>query len=112
MWKDNLNIDVVVKTDTFINIMVSYGNELNLLMMTMVYGPSIISLRPQFLDNLHDIGSSFNGDWLVLGDFNMVLTSANKFGGNPIASSSGFGFRKFLDDHCLIDMGFEGFAYT
>lgn len=81
-------------------------------MMTMVYGPPTGALRLDFLDALHDIGISFNGDWLVLGDFNMVLTSADKIGGNPVASSSRHGFRRLIDDHCIIDLGFEGSAYT
>lgn len=112
MWKDILSIDVVVKSKLFFNVMVTEGDYPIPWMMTMVYGPPIISLRPQFLDSLSAIGSSFTGDWLVLGDFNMVLTSADKMGGDPIASSSRNGFRRLLDDHSLIDLGFDGFAFT
>lgn len=112
MWKGNLNVIVVVKSESFINAMVNDDIFLNPWMLTLVYCPPILSLRTKFLDNLHDIRYSFNGDWLIMGDFNMVLLSTDKLGGNPVESSSRNGFRSFLDDHCLIDLGIKWFAYT
>lgn len=45
------------------------------------------------------------GSWLVIGDFNIILSSADKLGGKVVASPSHGGLRKIMDDHGLIDLG-------
>lgn len=60
--------------------------------------------------NVKVIGESFDGPWMVIGDFNSVLTSEDKVGGQPVASSSNRGLSRVINHNGL--MGFEGFAFT
>lgn len=52
------------------------------------------------------------GPWLAIGDFNSVLSSVDKLGGKVVASSRNGGLRRIMEDHGLIDLRFEGHAYT
>lgn len=88
MWNSNLDIDILVKSESFMHAMVKEATSLNPWMTTLVYGPPILLFRTRFLDTLRDIGLTFNDDWLLMGDFNMVLSSADQLGGNLVASSS------------------------
>lgn len=49
---------------------------------------------------------------MIVGDFNTVLSQANKLGGRPVVSSSTKGFRQFVEDMALIDMGFVNSKFT
>lgn len=69
-------------------------------------------MRKFFWDDIAAIGKSFDGDLGVMGDFNVVLNSEDKAGGNPVTSSSSGGFRGLINDSGLIDIGFDGNAYT
>jgi hypothetical protein len=53
-----------------------------------------------------------NDNWLVFGDFNMVLSSDEKVGGNPIDYNITDQFRTTLDACDLIDLGYVGDNFT
>lgn len=74
--------------------------------------PPIPIKRPDFWDTLTTIGSAFTGPWCLLGDFNALLSQADKLGGRPVSSSSSGGFQRFITDFGLIDVGFLGHPYT
>jgi hypothetical protein len=54
----------------------------------------------------------FSGPWIGLGDYNYLLSNADKKGGLSFASSSSSSMRKRVDALGLIDMGFIGNQYT
>lgn len=111
-WRDYIQIDVLIDTPHLINCLVSPGISCTPWQLTLVYGPPIISHRYLFWDNLTKIGDTFNGAWLVAGDFNAILEQKDKIGGRPISSASSGGFHGMLDTNGLIDLGFYGHAYT
>lgn len=81
-------------------------------LFTEVYGPSNLSLKPKFWDQLLEIDMNWNRPWIVIGDFNTLLEQKDKLGGRKVAQSSTCGFRKLIDQGGLIDMGFKGATYT
>ena len=50
--------------------------------------------------------------WLLLGDFNEVLSSENKFGGRSINLNRALDFKECLDTCSLLDLGFSGPKFT
>lgn len=46
--------------------------------LTNVYGPTTMSEKPEFLQELRDIRASTSGSWLVCGDFNLILEARDK----------------------------------
>lgn len=112
MWKDIVCIKIIVTSLSFINCMV-FSKESNCAWkLTCVYGPPIPSQRNHFWDSLDLIGSAHNGPWCLIGDFNSLLNAADKKSSNAVATTSSGRFRRFLDEHGLIDLGFEGHAFT
>ncbi|GAU17808.1 hypothetical protein TSUD_171970 [Trifolium subterraneum] len=80
---------------------------------TGIYGyPQALNkyLSCRLINDLSCINVQSN--WLVFGDFNLVLTSEEKSGGNPIEPNITTSFRNTLA-HCdLQDLGFKGNTYT
>lgn len=52
------------------------------------------------------LGTNFNGPWLYIGDFNMILSQQDKRGDLPYASSSTDYFHDFVNSYGLVDLGF------
>ena len=50
--------------------------------------------------------------WLLLGDFNEVLNSEDKFGGRSINLNRALDFKECLDTCSLLDLGFSGPKFT
>ncbi|XP_059432574.1 uncharacterized protein LOC132165893 [Corylus avellana] len=59
-----------------------------------------------------DAGKDYIGPWLCIGDFNMILSQSEKYGGRPYACSSNDPFHSFLDSFGMIDLGFSGNPFT
>lgn len=58
------------------------------------------------------ISRAFSGPWLMMGDFNSILSQAEKIGGNQFASSSTYTLLDDLNKLALIDLGYHGYPYT
>ncbi|KAL0378395.1 UNVERIFIED_CONTAM: LINE-1 retrotransposable element O protein [Sesamum radiatum] len=77
-----------------------------------VHCPAVSCFKPVFWQSLNEIHQSFAGPWLVVGDFNAVLSQVEKRGGKPFASASKNSLRDELDSCNLIDLGFSGYKFT
>ncbi|GLT67787.1 hypothetical protein SLA2020_400710 [Shorea laevis] len=58
------------------------------------------------------IGNLYDGPWLCIGDFNMIMNQSDKKGGRPFACSSNDPFQSFVHSQGLVDLGFSGNSYT
>jgi hypothetical protein len=56
-------------------------------MILCVYAPSSIQNRSGFWSKLIDLGNSFGGPWLLLGDFIVILSFIEKCGGRSLGST-------------------------
>lgn len=88
MWTNNVNMKVVSANTYMINCLIFDDIRTSPWQFTPIYGPPIPSLRPYFLDYLSTVGATFQGPWLVTGDFNMVLNQAENLGGRPVGGPS------------------------
>ena len=77
-----------------------------------LYGSPKKRNKLAFWDSLTIVGENFACPWLCIGDFNHVLDQSEKLGGRPVASSSHYPFKHFIDHHGLVDLGFVGNLFT
>lgn len=107
-WLSSFDLQVVLKMNNLINCIVACTEQLAPCQLTLIYGSSIPSMRPQFLESLEMIGKAFNGDWAILWDFNMIFSREDKKGGRDAHVPSRNRFRQLVDTMILIDLGYEG----
>lgn len=79
---------------------------------TCVYDPPSSKNKSNFWDSISDIGENFNGAWLCIGDFNMILDQSKKKGGHPFTCSSNDTFRSFHNKNGMVDLGFSSNPFT
>ncbi|XP_050248950.1 uncharacterized protein LOC126696221 [Quercus robur] len=71
-----------------------------------------LSKRRILWDNLKIVAQLQNLPWLMLRDFNEVLSGEDKFGGNWVNLNRALQFKECLDDCNMVDLGFAGPKYT
>lgn len=63
-------------------------------------------------NNLTIIANTHNLLWIIVGDFNELLSGDNKLGGRPISLYRANIFKECLDACNMVDLGFQGPKYT
>jgi hypothetical protein len=81
-------------------------------LLTCIYGPPEKANNLKFWDYMVSERKDFHWPWLCIGDFNIILSQSEKYGGRPFACSSHDPFRGFLDSFGMIDLGFSGNPFT
>lgn len=112
MWNDTVTFNIIISNTNLINCMVCDDACFPDWLFTFIYGPPVPGMRPAFWDQLTTIGDSFNGAWSLIGDFNTLLSQADKQGGRAVSNSSVGGFQHFINTFGLLDLGFTGHPFT
>ena len=81
-------------------------------LISAIYARPRLSKRRILWDNLKVVVQLHNLPWLMLGGFNEVLSSEDKFGGNRVNLNRALQFKECLDDCNMLDLGFVRPKYT
>uniref|UniRef100_A0A803PRY6 Reverse transcriptase domain-containing protein n=1 Tax=Cannabis sativa TaxID=3483 RepID=A0A803PRY6_CANSA len=112
LWHQNIDVTLLNFGKTFFDCYVKADNEATF-HLTAFYGALDAQNKPDswmLLQRLADVSPSL--PWLVIGDFNEILSNENKSGGCLRNEQHMEAFRKTLD-HCkLHEMLFEGDPFT
>jgi hypothetical protein len=75
--------------------------------VTNIYGPAATFEKAGFISWLYNFDTSLIGDWLILGDFNLIQTPANR---NRIGGSTSemFLFNDPIQHLDLVEIPFQG----
>ncbi|KAI3965252.1 hypothetical protein MKW92_011399, partial [Papaver armeniacum] len=87
LWKDDVNIEVVSQSSNLIHAIV-HDNSLLSWNLFCIYGPPVSSQRSSFWQNMTEYAQNFNGPKCFIGDFNAIVSSAEKFGGLLVLNSN------------------------
>lgn len=79
--------------------------------LTIVYGPQAEQDKIRFLQELRDSRAAIPGEWLLVGDFNLIYQDSDKNNGNLHRRMMGR-FRRVLDDLELQEIHLNGRAFT
>ncbi|KAJ4848266.1 hypothetical protein Tsubulata_040016 [Turnera subulata] len=107
---ESLDVSVIFTHPQFIHAKVTTSSES--FFITAVYGSPQEKWRRYLWRNLEALALVTTGPWLILGDFNAVLTGSerlNKQGRDGVANSQ---FLHCVNEAKLINLGFSGPKYT
>jgi hypothetical protein len=77
-----------------------------------IYGEPRWDDKYKTWDKLRELNANHNLPWVVIGDFNEIMFSHEKEGGNPRPNSFMQAFQDALTDCELEDLGYSGDSYT
>ena len=92
--------------------MIKVRNSKLFWLLSTIYASPRISERFILWNNLTNVAKAQSLLWIMMGDFNEVLMSDDKFSGRPINFRCAMKFQNFLDTYGMMDMGFSGNSFT
>lgn len=111
VWGDDVNITLLEKSKNFIAIWVQHKADCSEWLCIGVYGDPGRDENQAIWDRLDQLMEIHDGPACLMGDFN-AISSNEKEGGNSSFSTNNREFRQWIHGSGLIDMGYQGPAYT
>ena len=113
MWNsDMVEVEHLCSTEQELHVSVKVRGSHNLWLLSAIYASPRGSERRILWKNLSVIALLHNLPWVMVGDFNDILSCEEKWGGNRPVASRIREFRDCLNDCNMIDMGFSGPKFT
>lgn len=112
MWCASINIKIILANENMINCLIFDELNDNPWQFSTVYGPPFLLFVTYFGINftllvLHFLDLGCLPEILI-----PFLSQVDKKDGRPVGDTSNGGFWRFINDHGLIDIGFQGHPYT
>ncbi|GJV59871.1 RNA-directed DNA polymerase, eukaryota [Tanacetum coccineum] len=106
VWDPNMFVkDHVSKSDYFVALMGTWIPTSTKLLIISVYAPQELSENRDLWDYLHLIINRWDGETVIMGDFNEVRSKRERFEGTMV-------FNNFISSTGLIDLPLDGYAFT
>jgi hypothetical protein len=112
-WTNDVKLDIISYNERCIDCYIDRSNIDIGWRASGLYGFSSHQQKPQTCDLIKYLFQNNNHEnWLLFGDFNMVLNHAEKLGGRDIDYTHTNLFQETLNDCQLQDLGYHGEAFT
>ncbi|XP_073020815.1 uncharacterized protein [Primulina eburnea] len=113
LWNSTtVDLDVICMSDQFIHVRIKCLKTEFCFYTSFVYGLHTICQRRLLWKDLLDIGNNCNIPWMVLGDFNNVLSPDEKLGGLKVKNYETKDFVDCFNSLDLSDLRHIGCYYT
>jgi hypothetical protein len=81
-WKREIQIDLIYSEPNFIDVRVLNGHD-KMWRLTGIYGEPRWEDKYKTWDRMRELKQRSDLPWVIIGDFNEILFSTEKEGGNP-----------------------------
>lgn len=110
-WDDQaIRIRVLSFTAQLLNIALITNDSISNL-ISLVYASPSASIREQLYKYVENMAYYVNIPWILVGDFNMVLSQEDKRGGRPVGAAVDR-MQRMIDEYDLIEHAFSGHRFT
>ncbi|KAH9685373.1 reverse transcriptase domain-containing protein [Citrus sinensis] len=110
-WSSDVNVTIKSYSSHHIDAIVQNQNG-KIWRCTGIYGHAEASQKHHTWALLNRLAELYSYTWCCLGDFNEILYSHEKLGGNDRSSNMMLEFKESIRACNLMDMGFKGHKYT
>lgn len=113
MWNTRkVNVHIMGSTEQEIHVVMQVCNSNSQWLFSGIYVSPRYKERKVLWANLETIAETTYIPWIVLGDFNEVVSESEKLGGGTINFNKALRFSEMLSNCCLTDLGFSGPRFT
>jgi hypothetical protein len=105
-----VNVDLIVFSAQGLHVLIYSLVHQFRVYASFVYGYNTVIARRTLWDDLRNWIP--NSPWLILGDFNSLLSQANKHHGEPVSNYETIDFRQCCSELGLTDLNYHGCHYT
>uniref|UniRef100_A0A2N9H633 CCHC-type domain-containing protein n=1 Tax=Fagus sylvatica TaxID=28930 RepID=A0A2N9H633_FAGSY len=113
LWKsDALELDHLCSTEQEIHVSVKVKDSNSSWLLSAIYASPRQAERRILWRNLSIIAANHDLPWVMIGDFNDIMSSEEKWGGNVPSHTRISEYRDCMNKCNMIDLGFSGPKYT
>ncbi|CAM9002471.1 unnamed protein product [Rhodiola kirilowii] len=109
LWNADTSLEIVNYSHMHIDAVLKDGEDVRI---TLFYGAPAVGNRWRSWELLRRLRSLSSLPWLVIGDFNEVVTDKEVWGCGGRSNWQMENFRRVLEDCDLSDLGFRGYPFT
>ena len=106
MWKDSYQVTVLSSDKRIIDLKVSCGSSTYY--MSCVYGDPVTARRQEVWNRLVSIGLACDEAWILVGDFNEILSNEGKSGGAVRSDFTFWNFRNMVQNCKIKELRYSG----
>lgn len=111
LWRTEVGeVSIRESSDRFIHARIVNG--LDIIHLIAVYAAPTVSRRSGLWEQLNQIIQRVQEPLMVGGDFNTIVRLDERNGGNGRLSPDSLAFGDWINESCLVDMGFKGNKFT
>jgi hypothetical protein len=107
LWRSGINIQLRASSPNYFDVIVQESDD-KIWRLTGIYGEPRWEDKYKTWDRVRDLHARSNLPWVLIGDFNEILYSNEKEGGNARPQNYMQAFRDVLTDCNLEDLGYSG----
>lgn len=112
LWNSLVDVNIVGVNTQFVHLAITCRQTSTLFYATFVYGLNTIVERRPMWEELKLFGDTCLSPWMVLGDFNSILSAEEKKGGPGVTNYETHDFLDCVNHLDLTDLRFVGSFYT
>ena len=113
LWNsDEVEVTQLAKTEQEIHVEVKVRPSNLSWVLSSIYASPRLEERKLLWKNLSSVALLHRLPWLMMGDFNELLSCNDKLGGNPLNPRRVQMFKDCLDSCGMVDLGFHGPKFT
>ena len=112
LWKEEVKLDIQTFSQSHIDCLVDGGAEYGWWHLTGFYGNPETSKRKESWDTMKHLGTTSSLPWLVIGDFNEIMSMSKKEGRSSRPRQQLANFVETINLCGLRDIGFVGPRFT
>ena len=105
-------VEIITRSEHSIHALVKVHSPSISFLLTTVYAPPQFHKRKLFWECLQNLARHISLPWVLLGDFNDMISDDEKLGGLPVNRTRISAFRNYMDNCGLMDLGFHGPSFT
>ena len=114
LWNESPTffVEIITRSEHSIHALVKVHSPFVSFLLTAVYAPPKFHKRKLFWEYLQNLAMHVSLPWVILRDFNDMISDEGKLGGLPINRTHISAFRNCMDNCGLMDLGFHGPHFT
>ena len=113
LWNsDKVEVTLLAKTEQEIHVTIKVRSSNLSWLFSAIYASPRFAERSILWNNLINVAELHSMPWVIAGDFNEPLSSADKLGGRDFSIRKSLLLKDCLDRCNMIDLGFSGSRFT
>ena len=114
LWNESPTffVEIITRSEHRIHALVKVHSPSVSFLLTAVYAPPQFHKRKLFWEYFQNLARHISLPWVLLGDFNDMISDDEKLGGLPVNRTRISAFRNCMDNCGLMNLGFHGPGFT